>query len=378
MGERRTWRPVSWLIYGLLVILVLALLAAFIWRDDILRTSLDPKEPFQTYDPPPAPDYGREAAWYMRGATPGRPSHAQGAGPGAADVLFIGPTTYDGGRHWNAPIGEADTDKGFQTVMAPNYLGPFARTGRLFAPRYRQASLYSQLTLRDDAREARRFSYGDVLAAYREYRDHLQGGRPFVLVGVEQGGLLAARLLQEEIVPDRPARERLVAAYLIETVIPRDALPLPACATPVQTGCIAAWASAFQGDPERLRQVTERALVWDGRGQLEDLAGRRGACFNPLLGRETTQPAPARLHLGGANATGLEWGARPAFLARQVSAACEDGVLKVSRPRSQTFRSVGSWADHRKAPGYNLFYADLEADVARRTAAFAAPGPAPR
>ena len=27
--------------------------------------------------------------------------------------------------------------------MAPNYAGPFVRVGRLFAPRYRQASLYT-------------------------------------------------------------------------------------------------------------------------------------------------------------------------------------------------------------------------------------------
>ena len=39
--------------------------------------------------------------------------------------------------------------------MLPNYAGPFARLGRIFAPRYRQASLYTLMTLRDDAREAR-------------------------------------------------------------------------------------------------------------------------------------------------------------------------------------------------------------------------------
>lgn len=48
-------------------ILVVALVlsaAAYVWRDDILRTRLDPKEPFQIYDPPPAPT--------MRSARPGR------------------------------------------------------------------------------------------------------------------------------------------------------------------------------------------------------------------------------------------------------------------------------------------------------------------
>ena len=54
--------------------------------------------------------------------------------------------------------------------------------------RYRQAGLYSLLTLRDDARDARKFAYGDVAAAFRYWRDHDGGVRPFVIAGVEQGG----------------------------------------------------------------------------------------------------------------------------------------------------------------------------------------------
>ena len=56
--------------------------------------------------------------------------------------------------------------------MLPNYAGPFVRVGRLFAPRYRQASLFAQLTLRDDARDAREFAYGDVRRAFDYYLDH--------------------------------------------------------------------------------------------------------------------------------------------------------------------------------------------------------------
>ena len=104
----------------------------------------------------------------------------------------------------------------------PNYAGPFERVGRLFAPRYRQASLYTYLTLRDDARDARRFAYGDVLQAFRAYVSRYGQDRPFVIVGVEQGGSLAARLLREEIAGKPELKRRLVAAYLIETVVPAD------------------------------------------------------------------------------------------------------------------------------------------------------------
>lgn len=50
---------------GVVVFVAVMAAAAFVWRDDILRTRLDPKEPFQTYDPPPAPDYGKRAAWAL-------------------------------------------------------------------------------------------------------------------------------------------------------------------------------------------------------------------------------------------------------------------------------------------------------------------------
>lgn len=355
-SKRRNWAP--WLIGGVVAVLALA---AFVFRDDLAQAALDPKIPFQTYDPPPAPDYGSAQSWaLLPGAAPNRP----------VDVFFIGPTTYDGGRHWNAPLIDKKADAQFRETMAPNYVGPFVTVGQVFAPRYRQASLYSLLTLREDAREARRFAYGDIEAAFRAYvakGDH----RPFILVGVEQGGTLGLRLLEKVIAPDPDLRGRLVAAYLIETVVPADSPPLPPCVERRQAGCLASWASVSEGDFETGKQLLDRALVWNAAGDLENLSPRPALCFNPILGAVTEAAAPARLHLGAANATGLEWGARPAFMTRQVAARCEGGVLRLTKPKSSSLRRSGSWTDKRKAPGFNLFYADLEADALARVAAYA-------
>lgn len=354
--RRRRWWPAGLL--GLALILALAVVG--FWGD-IVSTRLDPKVPFQTYRPPRAPDYGSMAAWHLRPRT---------APPGGADVFFIAPTTYDGGRNWNSRLDHPKANRQFRDVMAPNYIGPFVSVGRVFAPKYRQASLYSLTTLREDAKEARQFAYGDVHEAFRRYLTEDNRGRPFVLVGVEQGGTLGARLLRDEIVPDPELRRRLVAAYLIETVVPADAPPLPACQGRDEAGCLSAWASVMAGDFDAARRLLDRALVWNDRGELVNLAPRPALCVNPVLGVATTAEAPARLHLGAANATGLEWGARPGFLARQVSAICNDGVLVVSRPKSPSLKRTGSWADRRKVPGYNLFWADIEADARRRLAAW--------
>jgi hypothetical protein len=122
---------------GLTIILLLATAVA-VWRGDILKAGLDPQVPFQTYTPPPAPDYRAPAAWAMR------ETRAPGAGPAA--IFFVHSTTYDGGRHWNGPIGDRDADAWLSRVVLPNYAGPFARAGAISAPRYRQGSLYTRLT----------------------------------------------------------------------------------------------------------------------------------------------------------------------------------------------------------------------------------------
>lgn len=335
----------------------------FVFWGDLVSTDLDPKVPFQTYDPPRAPDYGRDEAWNLRPS----PNDAR-----AVDVFFVGPTTYDGGRNWNSRIDHPKANRQFREVMAPNYVGPFVGIGRVFSPRYRQASLYSLTTLREDAREARQFAYGDVQAAFRNYLARDNGGRAFFVVGIEQGGTLALRLLSEEFAKDPRLESQLVAAYLVETVVPADDPPLLPCVARSEAGCLAAWASVRRDKPETARLLLDRALVWSPQGELVNLSPRTALCFNPLLGAVTERLAPARLHLGAANATGLEWGARPAFMARQVSAQCQGGVLRVTRPKSAALQQRGNWADRRKVPGFNLFYADLEVDAKARLAAWRA------
>ena len=363
MGEAAPRRR-RWLAGSLLGAAVVLALAFAVFRGDLIRYSLDPHSPFQTYRPPPAPDYAQRPAWYLLPTHPEAPS----ANDPPADVFFVSPTTFAGGKEWNDPIGDPAADRVFRRVMAPNYAGPFVRVGRIFAPRYRQAGLYSLLTLREDAREARKFAYGDVAAAFRYWRDHDGGTRPFVIVGVEQGGTLAARLVAEEVAPNPQLRARLAGAYLIETVVPATHPALEPCVRRDQAGCLAAWASVPASEIDRGRILLARALVWDASDDLVNLQGP-ALCFNPILGAATSEPAPARMHEGAANATGLEWGARPAFLARQVSATCDGGVLRVSAPRSASLKPSGSWTEQRMAPGFNLFYADLENDARARVAA---------
>jgi hypothetical protein len=354
-----------WLIVGAAAVGAILSLAAVIFRGDIISTTLDPKEPFQTYEPPPAPNYAERQSWAR---LPDQPTRWT-VNDGPADIFFIHPTTFNGGEDWNGPIGEPRADRILTRTMIPNYAGPFQAVGRVFAPRYRQASLYSFLTNRDDAREARRFAYGDVRAAFMEFAGRYNRGRPLIIVGVEQGGQLAARLAADVVVTNPNLMRRLAGVYVIDAVVPADdyrpGSALPACGRRGEARCMVAWAGVANDDKETAERILPRAFVWNAAGQLEPLGARAALCVNPLTGG-AGGVAEARFSLGAANASGMEWGARPAFIARQVSARCEGGLLRYSVPISPVLRLAGAWADRRKVAPYNLFYADLESDAKTR------------
>lgn len=356
-GPKLTFRQwVGWTGFALVFLLTAALA---VWRGDILRAGLDPQVPFQTYQPPPAPDYERPDAWALRDA------RAPDAGPSA--IFFVHSTTYDGGRDWNGPIGHPKADAYLRRVVLPNYAGPFARLGAVSAPRYRQGSLYTRLTLREDAREARAFAYRDIVAAFEAWLVRHPDG-PIVLAGVEQGGELVERLLRERVAPDPALRQRLVAAYLIDVVAAADGLsPLvPACERRGQTGCVVGFSPVSEGNDGAARRRLRRALVWDERGRLVELGEREALCVNPVTGSTSTAPVAARQNRGATNATGLEWGTHPALLAREIATQCREGLLRYSEPERESFRQAGSWADRRKSRPYNLFYGDIEADAQAR------------
>lgn len=352
------WRPSLRQGIGItgFAIVFLLLAGVAIWRSDILQAGLDPEVPFQTYDPPPAPDYRSPTAWALLEA------HLPGAGEAA--IFFIHSTTYDGGADWLAPIGHDAADAHLFRVVLPNYAGPFARAGAISAPRYRQASLYSRLTLRDDAREARAYAYRDIEAAFTVWLARNPTG-PLVLAGVEQGGELLDRLVREQSARDPTLSRRLVAVYIVDALVAAERLPasVPACADRTQTGCIVGWSQVSFSNDGAVGRRLRRALVWDDRGHLVNLAGRRPLCVNPVSGAHDERRVSERQHLGAANATGLEWGLRPAFLDRLVATQCQDGLLRHDQPTSESFGEGSGWSNRRKARPYHLFYADIEADV---------------
>jgi Protein of unknown function (DUF3089) len=358
--------PISiarWMVVaGSLGLLVVAALAGWLLRDQIFQTFQDPGEPFQTYSPPPPADYAAADAWFARGDF---------SDPEEAAVFFVHPTTYSGGANWNGALDKESANRQVIDIALPNYAAPFARSGVLFAPRYRQAALYAFMNNREDSVQARLFAHEDAARAFDAFLEDIGPDRPIILSGVGQGGFHALGLLIDRFAQDETLRSRLVAAYIIDAPVPLDLFSdalanIPPCETAEDVRCVFAYSYAQTEESDRIRILTERTMSWTPDRNLAFVEGRGLLCINPVLGTRTSEYASARQHRGGVAAEGLPPDTTPAPIPGQTGAQCADGILFVDEPRHRDLQRPNRLAEDFREPPFNLFYEDLRLDAAQR------------
>lgn len=282
---------------------------------------------------PPLPDYSSADSW---AALPDREDAADVTPRGAedrqatvpADVFFVHPTTYLLGRAWNADPSDADVNRRTEVTAIRNQASIFNSAGRVYAPRYRQAVLYAYTHNDATSLAARELAYSDVERAFDHYLARYRNGRPFILAGHSQGAHHLLRLLEERIAGDKLA-SNLIAAYLVGTPMPADKLTrtlegVPLCRAPEQTGCLVSWNTvAPNADRDRFGRIKH---YYPTGWELND--SKQLVCSNPL---SWTPP----IALAGVKSS------RQGLLARAPgppSAACEGGLLTITRPPGRAFR----------------------------------------
>lgn len=160
---------------------------------------------------PPVPDYSLASSWAalptMKDSADRVPkqSHQKDMQVESnADVFFIHPTSFlkktEKSDGWNADISDSainlETDKG--SIL--NQASIFNGAGKVYAPRYRQAFIYSYFAEdKESGRKALELAYKDVKAAFDYYLTHYNNGRPFIIASHSQGTTHAIKLLQEYI-----------------------------------------------------------------------------------------------------------------------------------------------------------------------------------
>ena len=360
-------------VIAILIVLVLGFgLAWTLMQDRLMRMAFVPRVPFAAMPDASAPDYAKPQAWLARpdlANDPSRwlPARFPAAGEARTAVFFIAPTTYLDHDHWNAPLDDAQANARL-TLFGQSQASAFNGVGRVWAPRYRQATLGAFLAASDPrSRQAIDFAYRDVARAFDAFLAAIPQNEPVILAGHSQGSLHLLRLLRERIA-GTPLASRIVAAYAVGWPISIDAdlpaLGLPGCRTPDQAGCILSWQSfADPADPRLIKTYFDQTTGYNGRPR----KGTAMLCVNPLTGR-AGDAAPVAANRGALVPLPTMNGAD--LVPGSVSAQCTpQGLLMIGTP-PQGFGSYVLPGNNYHVFDYALFWANIRDDAARRLKAF--------
>ncbi|GGE96951.1 DUF3089 domain-containing protein [Hymenobacter cavernae] len=249
---------------------------------------IKPSRDFSSYKPSDSPDYAELNNW---AALPTRRDSADAVPHGtalpdqqrtaAADVFFVHPTTFYGRGNWNASLRDENVNRFTDRSTLRKQASVFNAAGRIYAPRYRQATLFSFFDVKgEDGKQALNLAYSDIKAAFQYYLDHYNQGRPIIIASHSQGTVHATRLLHDFFDSNPALRKQLVAAYLIGFNVKGDEYQtIKPCLDSTQTGCYVSWNSVEWG---------KDYPPFEG-----------GIATNPLTWRIDTVAAPAKLNLGG-------------------------------------------------------------------------------
>lgn len=307
---------------------------------------------------PPAPDYSKEENW---AALPTKKDPADqvpdnkladAQATAKADVFFVYPTIYTykptGANVWNADVNDATLNKKIDEGTILNQASVFNGSGKIYAPRYRQAHIAAYWTRnKEDAKQAFALAYEDVKNAFEYYLKNYNQGRPIIIASHSQGSQHATQLIKDYF-ENKPLYKQLVAAYLVgmPPALDFNFQVIKPCGEVNQTGCFIVWRTYakdyFPPDYERNLQYC--------------------VSVNPLTWKANEEYAPRRLHSGG-----VLQGFKPSG-AGTIDAQNYKGLLWVNKPniRGKALLRVKNW----HIADYNLFYYNIRQNAKDRVDAF--------
>lgn len=370
------------------VSLVIALLGAatFVYRDEIATllafNKLKPAQPFSSASAPASPDYSQRESW---AALPDREDSADvlpaigvmdQQASAAVDVFFVHPTTYFGTDNWNQPLDNKRVNQLTDLFVMRGQAATFNSCCRIYAPRYRQATIYSFLDKSGSGTAALQAAYTDIERAFEYFLQNFSKDRPFILASHSQGSVHLRTLLERRIT-GTSLRNRLVAAYAIGFGMNADELAkslpdVPICQNAEQTGCLVSWNAV---GPEVTKYVETSGNV----------------CVNPLTWKTDGAAADASLNLGGVAYPGRFAGtladlkelpqeyvdAKPVVERGVADAQCVDGMLLVREINSTHYASRPMGRDNYHVFDYHLFAMNLRKNAELRVARYLANPPPP-
>jgi len=330
---------------------------------------LRPSHTFAEQKQAPTPDYSKENNW---AALPQKDDLADYRPEGIladtllknVDVFFIHPTGYLNGERWNSSMDtNSGTEENTKWMMA-NQASTFSDCN-VYAPRYREATIYSFMDLEGaDELAALNFAYKDVESAFDYYIKNYNKGKPFIIASHSQGSRHALSLLENRI-DGTELTKRMIATYAIginnmtdkNVALLKD---IPVCDAPDQTNCLIHWATyseavAYPEVKPDEKTVCVNPLTWKRDGGRAEKDLHKG-----YLGQSGQFTVKLR---GADNATNISFQPLGKAKVNHTCATCKEGRLLVEHQPEMTME-MGEGNYH--GIDYQLFHLDIRANVALR------------
>jgi hypothetical protein len=337
-----------------------------------------PDMPFNPADAVAAPDYSAGKNW---GALAYRPDLAdivpQGMSPevmqgnAPVDVFYIHPTGFLKGSSWTSSMDpNTSTEENTQWMIA-NQASAFNGCCNVYAPRYRQATIFTYFSVDEAKRdEILGFAYQDVERAFDYFLEHYNRGRPFILASHSQGTHHSIALLEKKINGTELA-ERMVAAYIIGGGLKKEDFAslqdIALCDSPTQLNCAIHWdtfSMAGVDDAEETGQACTNPLTWRLDGPLAPKSAHLGAV-----------PSAGEYHLelsGDDAARGISFDRMGAPIPNYVAAQCAGGRLFITDQSDTPFGERGAMGGTYHGLDYPIFYMDIRENAKLRVATYLA------
>jgi Protein of unknown function (DUF3089) len=318
-----------------------------------LSSCMAPKSLYETYS---APDYSVADNW---AALPTKADKAdivpKNCGLGdyqeaaKADVFFVHYTSY-----WVTPFKRNAKLNNKLANMTTNgcikrQATVFNESCKVYAPRYRQASIISFLDQEGKGKKAFELAYKDVKEAFEYYLKNNNNGRPFIIASHSQGSIHAQRLIQEMIETDSVLYKRFICAYLpgwANTMTNTKAVP---CDSASQIGCVNSWQTVRWATTRKDRFPNNVIFVLGN------------SSVNPLSWTPETTYMPAENNKGGV----------PLFMNTIHPGVCdaqlENNLLWIHKPKKSGYMA---YLFHYHLFDYSLFYMNVRENATLRVNTF--------
>lgn len=258
------------------------------------------------------------------------------------DVFFVHPTSFASQSKWNLELDNNRINRRTDVGTILHQASVFNGSCKIYAPRYRQATLQSYFVKTSKREDAFELAYRDVKEAFQYYLDNHNNGRPFILAGHSQGSYHLVSLIHE-MVEGKVLGNRMVAAYLVGMPIYESFFRyLKPCKDEYSTGCYMSWNTIKRGH--------------------EDDFFKDAIVTNPLTWTTDTTYASAEVNKGT-----VMWNFKR-VVEQKADAQVHEGMLWVTKP--DVAGSLFVVNNNYHPFDYNLYWVNIRENVEKRIGAF--------